>query len=96
MAFQCERCGKKIVITSQQRHKKGVAGGRWKYRAPRTRKILKPNLQTYRGLLNGKKGVWRLCTQCLRTIKKKQRELEEKTKVKKEKPAPKKTPASNK
>lgn len=90
MAFQCERCGKKIVITSQQRHKKGVAGGRWKYRAPRTRKILKPNLQTYRGILNGKKGVWRLCTQCLKTIKKK------KTEIKKEKSAPKKTPASNK
>jgi ribosomal protein L28 len=80
MAFQCDRCGKKIVITSQQRHKKGVAGGRWKYRAPKSRKLLKPNLQTYRGILNGKKGVWKLCTQCLKTIKKKKKE------VKKEKP----------
>lgn len=66
---------------SQQRHKRGVAGGRWKYRAPKSKKVVKPNLQTYRGVLEGKKGVWKLCVKCLRTIKKK----------KKEKTAPKKS-----
>ncbi len=79
MAFKCDRCGKGIVIASQQRHKKGVAGERWKYRAPKSRKIMKPNLQTFRGILDGKKGVWKLCTKCLKTVKKKK------------KPAPKKT-----
>ena len=85
MAFKCDRCGKGIVITSQQRHKKGVAGGRWKYRAPKTKKVLKPNLQTYRGKLNGQMGKWKLCTQCLRTIKKKQKEAQKKKEIKKEK-----------
>jgi len=82
MAFKCDRCGKGIAIASQQRHKKGVAGERWKYRAPKSRKISRPNLQTYRGVLNGKKGKWKLCTKCLKTVKKKK------------KPAPKKSPAS--
>jgi len=81
MAFKCDRCGKGIVIASQQRHKKGVAGERWKYRAPKSRKISRPNLQTYRGILNGKKGKWKLCTKCLKLVKKKK------------KPAPKKSPA---
>ncbi len=81
MAFKCDQCGKGIVITSQQRHKRGVAGGRWKYRAPKSRKILKPNLQTYRGVLNGEKGVWKLCAKCLKKVKKEQ----------KPKPAPKKS-----
>lgn len=73
MAFKCDRCGKGIVITSQQRHKKGVAGGRWKYRAPKSKKVLKPNLQTFRGILNGKMGKWRLCTKCLKLVKKQQK-----------------------
>ena len=83
MAFKCDQCGKGIVIASQQRHKRGVAGERWKYRAQKSRKIMRPNLQTYRGVLNGKKGKWKLCAKCLKLIKKKQ----------KTKPAPKKSPA---
>lgn len=83
MAYRCDLCGKRIVVSTQQRHKKGVAGERWKYRAPKTKKISKPNLQTFRGILNGKKGKWRLCIKCLRIIKGEQ----------KEKPAPSETPA---
>lgn len=82
MAYRCDRCGKGIVITSQQRHKRGVAGERWKYRAPRSKKILKPNLQTFRGILDGKKGKWRLCTRCLKIVKRKQKQLKEKSKEK--------------
>lgn len=83
MAFKCDRCGKGIVIASQQRHKRGVAGERWKYRAQKSRKIMKPNLQTYRGELNGKQGKWKLCAKCLKLFKKKPPK----------KPIPKKTPA---
>ena len=71
MAYKCDRCGKGRLVISSQRHKKGVAGGKWKHRAPKTRKISLPNLHAFKGILNGKKGKWRLCTKCLRVVKKK-------------------------
>jgi len=83
MAYKCDRCGKGRLVSSRQRHHKGVAGGKWKHRAPRTQKISLPNLHAFNGILNGKKGHWRLCTKCLRMVKKEQRELEKKLKAKK-------------
>jgi ribosomal protein L28 len=74
MAYTCDRCGKGILIGRQHRHKRGVAGGRWKKRAPGSQKISKPNLHAFRGVLAGQKGKWRLCTKCLRTVKKGQKE----------------------
>jgi ribosomal protein L28 len=38
-----------------------VAGGRWKKRAPHTRKVFKPNLHKWMGM--------KLCTKCLRKLK---------------------------
>lgn len=73
MAYKCDRCRKGRLVSTRQRHKKGVAGGKWKYRAPKTRKISKPNLHRFNGFLNGKKGKWRLCTKCLRIVKKEQK-----------------------
>lgn len=73
MAYRCDRCGKERLIGRQQRHKRGVAGGKWKRRAPKTRKISLPNLQSFKGILNGKKGKWRLCTKCLKVVKKEQK-----------------------
>ena len=87
MALKCDQCGKGVVFTTIQRHKRGVAGGRWKKRAQKSRKIIKPNLQAYRGLLNGKQGKWKLCTRCLRTLKRGPRIKKEK---KEKKTAPKK------
>ena len=75
MAYKCDRCGKSRIIACQQRHKKGVAGERWKHRAPKSRKVMKPNLQTFRGVLNGKKGKWLLCTKCLKIVKREQKDL---------------------
>lgn len=70
MSYRCDRCGKGRLIGRNIRHKKGVAGGQWKKRAPKTRKISLPNLQAFKGVLNGKKGKWRLCTKCLKMVKK--------------------------
>jgi len=75
MAYKCDRCGKGKIVTRQQRHHKGVAGGKWKHRAPKTRKVLLPNLHAFNGVLNGKKGKWRLCTKCLRIVKKEAKKL---------------------
>ncbi|PIU02219.1 hypothetical protein COT66_01415 [Candidatus Shapirobacteria bacterium CG09_land_8_20_14_0_10_49_15] len=70
MAYQCDRCGKGRLIGRQQRHHKGVAGGKWLHRAPKTVKISQPNLHAFRGVLDGVAGKWRLCTKCLRLVKK--------------------------
>jgi len=69
MAYKCDLCGKGRLVTRMGKHHKGVAGGKWKHRAPKTRRVLKPNLHSYRGVLNGVKGKWRLCTKCLRKVK---------------------------
>lgn len=79
MAYRCDRCGKGKIVFKRGRHHRGVAGGRWKHRAPKTTKISLPNLHIYNGVLNGKKGKWRLCTKCLRIAKKAQKELEKKS-----------------
>jgi len=69
MAYKCDLCGKGKLVTRMGKHHKGVAGGKWKHRAPKTRRVLKPNLHVYNGVLNGVKGRWRLCTKCLRKVK---------------------------
>ena len=87
MAYRCDWCHKGRLITKQNRHKKGVAGGQWKHRAPKTRKISLPNLHAYNGVFNGVKGKWRLCTKCLRRVKKQALEKEAAAKKTVKKPA---------
>lgn len=77
MAMKCFNCGKGRMVGHQHTHHPGVAGGRWKKRAPKTQKIFKPNLHyaTIKvGLPAGKAGGnnkrVRLCTKCLRRQKK--------------------------
>ncbi|OGM29910.1 hypothetical protein A2801_00990 [Candidatus Woesebacteria bacterium RIFCSPHIGHO2_01_FULL_41_10] len=42
----CEVTGKKAVFGSKQKHRRGVAGKRWKKRVTATPRLFKPNLQT--------------------------------------------------
>ena len=58
MAYRCDVCGKGRLIGKNVSHS-----------AKRTRKISLPNLHRFRGVLNGKKGKWLLCTKCLRKVK---------------------------
>jgi len=85
MAYACDRCGKGVLIGRNVPHSKH-----------RTRKISLPNLQAYKGVLDGKKGKWRLCTKCLKMVKKQQKKQEKRpeTKVEKEKATPKKPPTT--
>lgn len=55
----------------QHKHHPGVAGGRWKKRAPKTPKTFKPNLHYARIPVGGNLKRVRLCTKCLRLYKKK-------------------------
>ncbi len=67
--MKCELCKKGIIVGSQHTHHPGVAGGRWKKRAPHTQKIFKPNLHVARVVVNGVSKRMKLCTKCLRRVK---------------------------
>lgn len=70
MAMQCFLCHKGRMVGRQHRHHPGVAGGRWKKRAPKTQKIFKPNLHWARVKIDDAMKRVRLCTKCLRLAKK--------------------------
>ena len=93
MAYKCDLCGKGKTLSTQQRHHRGVAGGKWKHRAQKTLKIIRPNLHAFRGIFEGVKGQWKFCTKCLRRIKSAQPKPEPKKEKSVTKIAPKKSPA---
>ena len=66
----CYHCQKGIIHGHSHTHHRGVAGGRWKKRAPKTARIFFPNLQKVEILENGKVKNVKLCTKCLKLIKK--------------------------
>jgi len=70
MANICYHCGKGVLFGRSHTHHRGVAGGRWKKRAPKTRRIFKPNLQKVTILENGKEKQVKLCAKCIKRIKK--------------------------
>ncbi len=51
-------------------HHRGVAGGRWKKRAPKVQRAFYPNLQVTNIIEEGKEKRVRLCTKCLKRIRK--------------------------
>jgi large subunit ribosomal protein L28 len=70
MAYVCEICGKKTIHGRSKRHKRGVAGRRWKKRAPVTSRLFKPNLQKKTLVIDGTKKQVKICTKCIKRIKK--------------------------
>ncbi len=69
MALRCFNCEKGIMYGNSHTHHPGVAGGRWKRRAPHTRKIFKPNLHYAKITIEGTTKKVRLCTKCLRMVR---------------------------
>ncbi|KKT72893.1 MAG: hypothetical protein UW69_C0077G0006 [Microgenomates group bacterium GW2011_GWA2_44_7] len=65
MAYACSFCGKTAIIGRQGSHRKGVAGGKWKKRAPRTARVFLPNL--HMATINGTQV--KLCSKCIRLAK---------------------------
>lgn len=65
--YTCDRCGKGSLVGSNSAHKHG---GAWAMRAPKSRKVWRPNLQRVRVVLNGKLGRYWLCTRCIKILKK--------------------------
>jgi large subunit ribosomal protein L28 len=70
MSMVCENCGKIKVVGRQKSHKRGVAGKRWRKRAPVTSRLFKVNLQKATVLVNGEKVQMKLCTKCIKKFKK--------------------------
>lgn len=70
MSYVCEICGKSTVVGRSKSHKRGVAGKRWKKRAQVTPRTFKPNLQKVSVMLGGVKTSAKLCTKCLKKLKK--------------------------
>jgi len=69
MAMKCFNCSKGIQFGKQHKHHPGVAGGRWKKRAPKTPKLFKPNLHYARVPVGNNLKRVRLCTKCQRIYK---------------------------
>ena len=70
MAYTCEICDKEGKLGSSQKHQRGVAGKRWKKRAQATPRSFKPNLQRVTLRISGDVRKMRICTKCLKRIKK--------------------------
>ncbi len=70
----CYHCGKGILLGRSHTHHRGVAGGRWKKRAPKTQRTFRPNLQKVQIMEDGKKVTVKLCAKCLKRIHKDKRD----------------------
>lgn len=68
--MKCYNCGKTVIFGRSHTHHRGVAGGRWKKRAPKTDKMFHPNLQKVKIMVNGKVKRVHLCANCLKRVKK--------------------------
>ena len=70
MSYICQICYKKNSMGHTRHHARGVAGKRWSKRAQVTPKLFKVNLQKKTLLINGEKKQMRICTSCIKRIKK--------------------------
>lgn len=68
--FGCYHCGKGLLYGRSHTHHRGVAGGRWKKRAPKTQRIFKANLVRLSIIEKGKIVRVKLCAKCLKRIRK--------------------------
>lgn len=66
----CFHCGKGILMGRTHTHHRGVAGGRWKKRAPKVQRVFHANLQVMNAIVDGVEKRIKLCTKCLKRIKK--------------------------
>lgn len=67
---RCYHCGKGVMHGRSHTHKRGVAGGRWKKRAPKTQRLFRPNLQHLLIREDNHEKRVSLCMKCLKRIKK--------------------------
>ncbi|MEK7070312.1 MAG: L28 family ribosomal protein [Patescibacteria group bacterium] len=66
----CYHCEKTTLYGRSHTHHRGVAGGRWKKRAPKTQRIFRVNLQKMDIIEDEKTKTVRLCTKCIKRVRK--------------------------
>jgi len=66
----CAICGRYSQIGRSQKHRRGVAGKRWKNRVIATPRLFKINIQVKTLVINGEKRKMKVCANCLKRIKK--------------------------
>lgn len=66
----CFHCEKGVIFGRSHTHRRGVAGGRWKKRAPKTARLFAPNLQPVKIMMGKTEKRVKLCTKCLKRIRK--------------------------
>lgn len=69
MSYVCQICHKGNVAGHSKKHKRGVAGKRWKFRAQVTPRLFKINLQKKTVVIGGEEKQMRLCAKCIKRIK---------------------------
>jgi large subunit ribosomal protein L28 len=70
MSMICDICGKHKAVGRSQKHKRGVAGKRWRKAVTATPRVFKPNLQKKTVIVSGEKQKMKLCAKCIKRIKK--------------------------
>jgi len=80
---RCDNCGKKTQIGRQSAHKRGVASKKFRKKATKKPKAFKANIQKTTIRVGGLKMSMKLCTTCIKTMKKRAAEVSQKTKEKK-------------
>lgn len=58
------------MVGRSQQHRRGVAGRRWKKRAPSTPRVFRANIQKKTLVIGGEKRKMNVCAKCLKRIKK--------------------------
>ncbi len=66
MSQSCAICGKSSMAGQHIRHRHS---GQWKFRAPRTKRLFRPNLQQVRLPSNGEMKKAMVCTKCMKAGK---------------------------
>ena len=67
LSGKCDICGKRPQFGQNIQHQHG---GGWAMRAPRTKRMWKPNIQKHTVRLDGRALQLNVCTRCLRTAQK--------------------------
>ena len=65
----CYHCGKGVLFGRTHTHHRGVAGGRWKKRAPKVQRIFRVNLVRLSIMEKGKAKRVKLCANCLKRVR---------------------------
>ena len=70
MARICEICKKSTGVGASQKHRRGVAGKRWKKHVTPTPRLFRANIQTITIVEKGRKRLTKLCAKCIKRRKK--------------------------